>query len=119
MLTNIQLVVQLAAQKSGAGSVVMLLCWSARVNRRAASGCCMQRRDDHCEQCAFWSHAYCNPLELSSRPACMLLPSRLGICHKAHRVRSALDWVHRPLMKGRDLPALQGMARHTTSEGTS
>ncbi len=74
----------------------MLLCWSARINSWAASSCCMQRRDDHCEQCTFWSHAYRHPLELSSRPACMLLLSRLGICHKAHGVRSAIEQVHRP-----------------------
>ena len=69
----------------------MLLCWSARIDGRAASRCCMQGRDDDCEQSAFWSHAYCDSLELSLHPLCMLLLSRLGICHKAQKIRSAID----------------------------
>ena len=69
----------------------MLLCWSAGINSWAACRCCMQGRDDDCEQSAFWSHSYSNSLELSLHPFCMLLLSRLGICHEAQKVSHPLS----------------------------
>ena len=58
----------------------MLLCWPARVSTRAASNCCVQRRNNHREQCASWGHAYGHCLKISFHPDCMPLLSSLGVC---------------------------------------